>query len=365
MSLSAKVHVSRGTFELFVDLEVADGEVVAVLGPNGSGKTTLVRTLAGLESIGSGLVSIDGVGVDDPARRIFVPPERRRCAVVFQDYALFSHMSVLHNVAFGPRSRGATKLESKRRAHEWLERVGLAGRGEDRTDQLSGGEAQRVALARALASDPRLVLLDEPMAALDVSARASVRSELRRHLSSFDGPSIIVTHDPLDAAAVADRLVIIENGLVVQHGTLREVTSRPRTPYVAELMGVNLVRGHMDATILITLDGATLQTTSERQGDVFAVIAPRDVALYTSAPGGSPRNAWPSRVANIHHLGGRVRVLLDAPLRIAAEITEGAIDEFALVEGSPVWASVKATQIDVYEAGVPDAVEESRTPLVE
>ena len=357
MSLSADVRVTRRAFELSVQLEVADGEVVAILGPNGSGKTTLVRTLAGLASINSGLVTIDDVAVDDPANGIFVVPERRRCAVVFQDYALFSHMSVVENVAFGPRSRGATRLESRRRAHEWLETFGLAARGAERPERLSGGEAQRVALARALASEPRLLLMDEPLAALDVSARSSVRSELRRHLSSFDGPSIIVTHDPLDAAAVADRLVIIENGLVVQHGTLREVTSRPRTDYVAELMGVNLVRGHMDGTILVTHDGATLQTTHDRHGEVFAVIAPRDVALYSNSPGGSPRNAWSTRVAHIHRLGERVRLQLDAPLRIAAEITEAALDQFALVEGSPVWASVKATQIDVYEAGVRDGVE--------
>lgn len=348
MSLDAEVRVSLGPFELSVDLAIADGEIVAVLGPNGSGKTTLLRSLAGLQRITSGRVSLDEVVMDDPQGRTFVAPERRRCGVVFQDYALFSQMSVRENVAFGPRSRGVTKVEARRRALGWLERVGLASRSDARPSQLSGGEAQRVALARALASEPRLLLLDEPLAALDVSTRSSVRHELRRHLADFEGPCVIVTHDVLDAAALADRLLIVENGHVVQEGTFSDVTARPRTPYVAELMGLNLIRGRLEGAMLVLVNGATLHTATEGTGDVLAVIAPRDIALYSNRPGGSPRNAWQSHVREIHFLGGRARVLLDGPVSIAAEVTESALEALGLVEGSPVWASVKATQIDVF-----------------
>jgi molybdate transport system ATP-binding protein len=350
MSLDAQVRVSLDSFELVVDLPVEDGEVVAVLGPNGSGKTTLVRALAGLAPLSAGHVTLDGIVLESPTTRVFVAPEHRHVGVVFQDYSLFAHLTALENVAFGPRCRGVSKVDARRRARELLEDMDLADHALVRPGQLSGGQAQRVALARALATHPRMLLLDEPMAALDASTRPSMRHQLRRHLGAFDGPCVVVTHDPVDAAALADRLVIIEAGRVVQQGTVREVAAHPRTPFVAELMGLNLVRGRAEGTRLVLADGTELQTASEAIGDVFAVIAPRDVALYSSPPGGSPRNTWPTRVVEVHVLGQRVRVLLDAPVRIAAEVTTEAIGELGLVEGVPVWASVKATQIDVYGA---------------
>ena len=350
MSLDAEVRVALGAFALSVELRVADGEVVAVLGPNASGKTTLIRTLAGLQPLRAGHVTLDGVVMDSPADRVFLSPERRQCGVVFQDYCLFAHLTAEENVAFGLRSRGVSKDEAHRRALEWLDKLGLAEVAHRRPDRLSGGQAQRVALARALATGPRLLLLDEPMAALDASARASVRHQLGRHLRGFDGPCVVVTHDPLDAAALADRLVIVEEGRVVQSGTLAEVTAQPRTAYVAELVGLNLLRGRARGSRMELANGTSLHTSVDANGDVFAVIAPRDVALYSSAPGGSPRNAWATRVDEIHLLGTRVRVLLDGPVPIAAEVTSEAISELGLVEGAPVWASVKATQIDVYDA---------------
>ena len=161
--------------------------------------------------------------------------------MVFQDHLLFGHMSVLANVAFGARSRGVGKAEAERRARSWLERMGLADRADDRPRQLSGGQAQRVAVARALATEPRFLLLDEPLAALDVTARGSVRHELRHHLRLFAGSCVLVTHDPLDAAVIADRLVVIEQGRVAQEGTLADITARPRSAYVADLLGINLL----------------------------------------------------------------------------------------------------------------------------
>ncbi|HUD16124.1 MAG TPA: ABC transporter ATP-binding protein [Acidimicrobiales bacterium] len=350
MILDAHVEVTLEAFMLCLDLGVADGEVVAVLGPNGSGKTTLLRALAGLQPLSAGQIVLDSSILDDPSAKLLVPPEQRPCAMVFQDYLLFPHLTAAANVAFGPRSRGIPRAEAERRALAWLDRMGLADKARSKPGQLSGGQAQRVAVARALATDPRLLLLDEPMAALDVSVRGSVRHQLRQHLGEFGGSCIMVTHDPLDAAAIADRLIIIEAGGLVQQGTLREVTTRPRTGYVAELMGLNLLRGRASGTTLSLADGATLQIADPNDGEVFAVIAPRDVALYLDPPEGSPRNTWSAHIAEVHLMGDRARVLLDGPISVAAEITAVALAELGLTDGAPVWVSVKATQIDVYGA---------------
>jgi len=348
MSLLADVGVTVGGFSEEVALEVADGEVVAVLGPNGSGKTTLLRALVGLQPLTSGRIELDGAVLDDPRVGVLVPPERRPCGVVFQDYLLFPHLDAQANVAFGLRSQGVAKADAARRALEWLDRMGVAPQASLRPGRLSGGQAQRVALARALAVDPRLLLLDEPMSALDVGQRGSVRHELRVHLREFGGSCVLVTHDALDAAAIADRLVIVEDGAVAQTGTLEAITTRPRTSYVAELAGLNLLRGMASSSELVLPGGTALQTASTATGGVLAAIAPRDIALYLDPPEGSPRNAWPTRVAEVHLLGARARVLLDDPIRVAAEITTVSLSTLGLTEGAPVWASVKATQIDVY-----------------
>jgi molybdate transport system ATP-binding protein len=350
VSLAAEVRVTVGAFEERLSLEVAEGEVVAVLGPNGSGKSTLLRALAGLRPLSGGRIALDGAVLDDPAAGVLVPPEHRPCGMLFQDYLLFPHLTAADNVAFGLRSRGAKRSDAHRRAVQWLDRMDVGDKAQDKPGQLSGGQAQRVALARALATEPRLLLLDEPMAALDAGRRGSMRHTLRRHLGAFTGCCVMVTHDPLDAAAIADRLVIVEDGRVVQQGTLEDVATRPRSRYVAELMGLNLIRGRSTGTRLVLDDGTTLETATPSDAEVFAVIAPRDIALYPARPGGSPRNTWPTRVAEVHLMGDRARVLLEEPIRVAAEITTLALAELGLTDGAPVWASVKATQIDVYAA---------------
>jgi molybdate transport system ATP-binding protein len=348
VSLEAHVDVALGSFAERMDLRVNDGEVVAVLGPNGSGKSTLLRTLAGMQPLTGGRIVLDGEILDDPSERILVPPERRSCGMVFQDYLLFPHLTAAANIAFGLRCRGRSKAEANRVATEWMERIGLADRASSKPERLSGGQAQQVALARSLAIEPRLLLLDEPMAALDVTARGSVRHRLRQHLEAFGGSCVMVTHDPLDAAALADRLVILERGQVVQSGTLGEVAARPQTAYVAELVGLNLIEGVAQGSDLVVAPGFTLETATPGTGPRLAVIAPRDVALYPDRPAGSPRNAWPTQVAEVHLTGDRARVLLDNPVRLAAEITARSLAELRLTDGSPVWASVKATQIDCY-----------------
>lgn len=237
MSLDARVVVERDRFTLDAAVSVGDGETLAVLGPNGAGKTTLLRALAGLVPITKGAISLDGTVLDDPARDVFVAPERRPVGFVFQDYLLFPNMSVIENVAFGLRARGTERDAARTRATELLEWVGLGEHAEKKPGAISGGQAQRVALARAMAVSPRLLLLDEPLAALDVTTRRSVRADLSRLLNGVDSARILVTHDPRDARVLADRMVIVENGRVVQSGTFDTIAANPATPYVHELLG--------------------------------------------------------------------------------------------------------------------------------
>ena len=347
--LRADIAVHLGSLELDVAVEAMPGETIAVLGPNGAGKTTLLRAIAGLLPIDRGSVLLDDAVLDDVARAVHVPAERRPVGFVFQDYLLFPHLSVMENVAFGLRARGVAGNAAISRAKAWLDRLSVGAYATARPRALSGGQAQRVALARALAIEPRLLLLDEPLAALDASARGLVRRDLKRHLASFDGIRILVTHDPLEAMTLADRLVILESGRIVQVGTAAEVAAQPRSRYVADLVGVNLVRGRASGG-LIALDGATLHIAEDTVGEVFAVVHPRAVAIHRRRPDGSPRNVWRGRAAALDHHGDRVRVRIDGELPIVAEVTPGAVTELELAEGAEVWVSVKATEVSVYPA---------------
>lgn len=349
MTLDAHIGRVLGALDLDVDLTVDVGETVAILGPNGAGKTTLFRCLAGLLPLDTGHLRLDGLSLDVPAAGVFVPPERRPIGVVFQDYLLFPNLNALENVAFGLRARHVQRREARHRANQWLERVGLADHAHHRPGSLSGGQAQRVALARALATEPRLLLLDEPLAALDAGARGDVRRDLRRHLASFDGVRLLVTHDPVDAYALADRVVILEAGHVVQSGPLAEVTAHPRSRYVADLVGANLFHGTGHDTVVTTSTGARIVTADPVDGPTFAVIQPQAVALYTQPPSGSPRNVWAMTVADIDHQTDRVRIRLTGELALVAEVTSLALTALAIHPGDHVWASVKATEVTAYK----------------
>ena len=310
----------------------------------------MFRCLAGLLPLDAGRIDLDGECLDDPIADVFVPPERRPVAVVFQDYLLFPNLTALENVAFGLRARGVPKATARARAGEWLERVGLADHAGHRPRALSGGQAQRVALARALATEPRLLLLDEPLAALDAGTRGDVRRDLRNHLKTFDGVRLLVTHDPVDAYALADRVVILEGGRVVQAGTLADVTAQPRSRYIADLVGINLLAGTAVEGTITTAAGGRIVPADPVHGPAFAVIQPHAVALYPTPPDGSPRNVWPVTVTDIDRQADRVRIRLDGPVPLVAEITPAALDALALHPGDRIWATVKATEIATYPA---------------
>ncbi len=350
MSLDASIQLTIGPLNLEMEVTIDEGEVVALLGPNGAGKTTLLRAVAGLVPFRSGHVRLDGKVLEDTATGEYVPTERRPIGFVFQDYLLFPHLSVLENVAFGLRSRGTSRQAAVEIAMRWLDRVGLKSYAGSKPAELSGGQRQRVALARALAPDPRLLLLDEPLAALDVTTRADVRRDLKRHLDSFEGIRLVVTHDPIEAVALADRLIVMENGRLVQSGTPAEVTEHPRSQYVADLVGVNLLRGEADHGSVRLPSGQVLAAAGAELGAVFAVVHPRAVAIHRTHPEGSPRNVWPGRASNIELLGNRVRVRIDGEVPMVAEVTPAALKELNLVEGGDVWLSFKSTDVAVYPA---------------
>ena len=347
MTLEATVRIKRDGFTLDVSLSVPAGETLAVLGPNGAGKTTLLRALAGLDEM-EGRVVLDGTVLEDTSRRVHVPAEHRRAGLVFQDHVLFPHLTALENIAFGLRAQRRPHATSV--ARKWLDDAGLGDRADSMPKSLSGGQAQRVALLRALATEPKLLLLDEPLAALDVSVRAEVRRELTRQLSSFRGVRVLVTHDPLEAMALADRLVVLERGSVVQTGTPDEVTARPRSRFVADLAGVNLLRGRAHGDRVALSGDASLAAVDAGTGDVFAVIHPRAVALYRARPDGTPRNVWRGEVEGVDLQGDRVRVRVNGPVPLVAEVTRGAMQELGLSTGAGVWLVVKATEVSVYPA---------------
>ena len=350
MTLIADVSVSLDRFALDVRLELPRGETVALVGPNGAGKTTLLRVIGGLLPLRAGRITLDDRVLDEPATGAFVPPEERSVGMVFQDALLFPHLRAVDNVAFGLRARGVARTDARQAAVDWLARVGLAGRESARPAELSGGQGQRVALARALAIEPAVLLLDEPLAALDATTRNEVRRDLLAYLRAFAGVRVVVTHDPVDAAALADRVVVIEDGVVTQEGTPIEIISRPRTPWVADLAGTNLLRGRAEGAEVTIAGGGTLVTADAQRGDVLLAVHPHGVAVHLERPHGSPRNVWSATVAELEPLGERVRVRLDGPPAIVAELTASAATELALEQGSRVWASVKATELQVYPA---------------
>ena len=341
--------VRRPHLDIRLDATVEAGATVAIVGPNGAGKSTCLAAIAGLVAIDDGSILLGGRDLADASSGRHLPPDERGLGVVPQQRWLFPHLSVLDNVAFGVRASGVSRSDARRAAGEWLERLALVALGDRRPWELSGGQQQLVALARALARSPQALLLDEPLAALDVATRAEVRATLVHHLHEFEGPTVVVTHDPSDATLLADHVVVLEGGRVTQSGSPEALRSSPRTPYVADLVGINLLVGHARSGS-VALDGAADGTRIEladatASGPVTVSFSPTAVSIYLDRPDGSPRNTWQATVAQVEASGGRCRISFEAPIRVSADVTLSAAREMELDRGRSVWLSVKATEV--------------------
>jgi molybdate transport system ATP-binding protein len=346
--LDADIQLRLSRLDLDVALTVAAGEVVALLGPNASGKSTTLRSLVGLQPLAGGRVTLDGAVLEDPARRIRIAPDKRPIALMFQDYLLFPHLTAVENVAFGLRCKGTDKKTAHQKAARALATLGVDGVAEARPESMSGGQQQRVAMARALVTDPKLLLLDEPLAALDASTKTGIRRLLRDALRQSSAANLLVTHDLLDAVALSDRMVILESGQIVQTGTPAEVTARPRSDYVADLVGVNLLRGTAHGARLDLDGGGQLSCQGPASGRVLAVIAPATVSVHRQRPETEGGNVWQGKISAVDLMGDRVRVHVEGTPAITAEVLPAVVDELKLDDGGELWASVSPAAITVY-----------------
>jgi molybdate transport system ATP-binding protein len=351
MSLRAAIVAQRGSFEVRATIAAAEGETLALLGPNGSGKTTVVLALAGL-------IDSDGEIELTDERIERRPPERRPLGVAFQDGALFPHLSVLGNVAFPLRARGVRRRAAHEEASATLSRLAPDVRPDALPPTLSGGEAQRVALARAIVHRPQLLLLDEPSSGLDVRGRAELRPVLVDTLASFPGVRVLVTHDPVEAMTLADRVVILEGGRVTQEGTFDDVRRIPRSRYAAELVGVNLFVGRLEpidggAGRLVTTDGDVVVGWPDGEprrpiDHVTGTLRPSDVVVHAAPPGrSSARNAWRGTIEDLAIHGERIRARIASRPSLVAEMTAGSVRQLGLDRGSEVWASCKAVEVEI------------------
>nr|WP_215550108.1 ATP-binding cassette domain-containing protein [Amycolatopsis sp. CA-230715] len=347
--MRADIAVRRGGFDLAAEFEVPAGGVLAVLGPNGSGKSTVLGCLAGLLRPGRGEVVLGerlltGTGVH-------VPPHQRRVGLLAQDPLLFPHLSVVDNVAFAPKARGLSTRQAREVAARWLSEVDAHELADRKPAQLSGGQAQRVAIARALAGEPDLLLLDEPFAALDVDATPAIRALLRRILRGGDRATVLVTHDPLDALTLADTVLVLSEGVVVERGPTKEVLSAPRTAFTARIAGLNLISGTAVPEGLRTGDGTVIAGMLAPEAvagqPAVAVFAPNAVAVYAGEAHGSPRNTIEAEIGALEPHGPVVRLRAGA---LAADLTPAAVAELGLEPGVVVRLAVKATTVAVHPA---------------
>ncbi|MEZ5075442.1 MAG: ABC transporter ATP-binding protein [Solirubrobacterales bacterium] len=346
--LAADVALARPGFALDARVEVGSGECLALVGPSGAGKSTLLRAVAGLLRPDRGTVTAGGETWFDSAAGVSLPVERRRVGLVFQDYALFPRMSAWRNVAYG--AVGPRRLR-RERAVGLLERFGIGDRARARPAELSGGERQRVALARALASEPRVLLLDEPLSALDSRTRAAAGRELAAVLVTTAVPTIVVTHDFAEAAQLGDAVAVLEDGRIVQRGSPAELTAAPASGLVADLAGAVVLRGTASPAAggltRIELDGGgTIYSTDAGSGPVAAGVFPWEIALDRAdapAAAGSALNRIEAEVSGVTEFGNRARVGLAAPQPLAAEVTAASTRRLGLRPGSRVAATWKAT----------------------
>jgi molybdate transport system ATP-binding protein len=354
--LAFRVVKRLGGFELAAELTVRRGETTVLVGESGAGKSTVLRLVAGLEHPDEGRIALDDQVYADPAAGVVVPAWRRSVGVVFQDYALFPHLSVAENVRFGLRASGIPKAESRRRVGAILDRLAVADLAGRAIAGLSGGQQQRVALARALVLDPDVLLLDEPLSALDLRTRRSIRGELRQLLRRLPCVTLYVTHNPVEAMFFGERIVVLERGRVTQSGTRDDLLRHPRSPYVAELVGTNLLYGTAgrsgDGTAEVrTADGVLLVTGGDAEGEVFATVSPREITIYRERPDASAQNLFTGPIIEVvpePPAGERVRIALGTTPPLVAEVTRDAVAALGLREGLVVHAGFKATGVRTY-----------------
>jgi molybdate transport system ATP-binding protein len=355
--LEAEVTGRIGPLNVDVRLQAEPGATLVLVGRSGAGKTSILDLVAGLRVPARGRIAIDGAAYFDAGRGVDVPAHLRPIGYVLQEYVLFPHLSVFENVAFGLRAQRRRGARVRRQVEEMLESLGIASLARRRPGHLSGGERQRVALARALVLEPRVLLLDEPLASLDAQTRRAVRTELRRILARLTCATLLVTHSPFEAMLFGERIAVVERGRITQLGTRQTLLSHPRSRYVAELLGVNLfhgrtrTRGDLGLVEVDTGQG-TVRVADGRVGeDVFVAIDPRDITLHESAPGGTAQNALSGRIVEVvpePPAGERVRVVIDSRPPLVAEVTAEAVRQLGLREGRCVHASFKATAARAY-----------------
>jgi len=345
--LHLEAHTKLGDFELDIAVSANPGECLALAGPSGAGKSTVLRIVAGLLRPDRGVVGCNDRIWLDTGRGVNVAPEERRCGYVFQDYALFEHLNAWQNVAYGLHH--LSRHERRRRAEALLERFGLLPRAQARPGTLSGGERQRVAVARALAREPSALLLDEPLSALDARTRASATRELASVLSDAQVPAILVTHDFSEAAALGDRVAVVDSGRVVQQGTPGELAATPASAFVADFTGAvvltGIARPSAHGLTIVDLDGGgQVASTDAAEGPVAASVYPWEIVIepVTAPRSGSARNRLAAEVVSMTTVGGRVRLALAAGQPLVAEISEAAVGELDLQPGSQIAASWKA-----------------------
>lgn len=348
MNLEVQVQRAIGDFRLDVDLR-SDALITVLIGPSGGGKTSTLRSVAGLDAGGAQRIVVAGRTVADSSTGQRLPPQERRLGMVTQTSTLLPHRSVVRNVAIAVRD-GDRRARSAE-ARTWLARVGADGWADRRPSALSGGQQQRVALARALAGRPDLLLLDEPFSAVDAPSRAELRGLLRRLAKETATPVLLVTHDPTEALTLADHLAVIEDGRVTQQGPPAEVTARPRSSWVAELVGLNLLRGVAVGTLVRLDGGGELRTADAAQGPVAVTVHPRAVSVHRVRPGGSPRNVLTGEIVDLDARGDHVRVRVEGLVPLVAEVTPQSVAALDLGVGGTVHLAVKATEVVVHPDG--------------
>jgi molybdate transport system ATP-binding protein len=347
-----------GDFVLDASLRVSPGETLAVLGPNGSGKSTLLQAIAGHLEPTTGFVRVGDRELSRAASRsrYGVALDRRRVGLLSQHSLLFPHLSALENVAFGPRAQGERAGAARQSAHHWLGRVGLSGSAARRPSALSGGQQQRVALARTLAARPRVLLLDEPFASLDVQSAADMRSLLAERPWPGPLPTVLVTHDPLDAIVLAQRAAVLHAGRIVQQGTTAEVLGHPETPFVAALAGVNLVAGVgdsgggvlADSGAPLLLHGAGAPATAGMPASaVFSPGAVHVMPAIEHEPATSAPNRWRGTVATLRPVPGGVRIGIAEHPALAVDVPSAAAVSLDLTTGARLEFSIPATEVSV------------------